>query len=344
MLLDKIILDCQLQVGQERTINSVYHILQGKPSIQTIQDIHLYKLAAYYGIHKKLLKTDYHIIIERLVAKQYLLQVPQTESYVVTEIGEQFTLNSAEQLSFSGYQFKQIDDIFLQRLLLLIQVWTNSNQQHFKFIPIVENYQVEQWVKQYYAKTKDTVATNLDTLYKELTTILIHIKEEYAAIFVDQLTGYHHIGLMNEQLSNIYGYSVNDIALINRHVVHKLIEKSLEDSKQFTIITALLDNLLVEVKVTESTKQTLHLLNQGKQLEQIAQIRRLKINTVYDHIVEIALFDDSFPISNYVPKSYKVEIINAIKELASFRIKAIKEVVNPKITYFQIRLILTGIK
>lgn len=341
MLLDKIILTCQLQIGQARSTNSVYHILQGKPSIQTIQDIHLFKLENYYGIYKKLYKSDYSLITEYLIAQGFLLYDPKGDTYKVTNTGEKHLANTSKPLYFNGYQYKQIDDVFLQRLLLIIQVWTNSKKTHFKFIPIVENYSVEQWIKRYYYKTKDNLETSLEQLYKELTIILNDTHKRYAEIFVDQLSGYEHIGLTMGQLSNKYDYSIHDIYLINRHIVHIILQKVLSNSNDFTMLMSLIDNLLTDKKLTDSTTQTLHLLNQNKSLEQIAHIRRLRINTIYDHIVEIALNDDEFSISNYVPIKIEFEIMNAIEKLESYRLKEIKDAINPQITYFQIRLVLT---
>lgn len=344
MLLDNVFLTCQLQIGQARSTNSVYHILQGKPSIQTIQDIHLFKLENYYGIYKKLSKTDYSLMTERLIAEGYLLYDAETITYSVTKSGEELVSNARNQMFFQGYQYKQIDDIFQLRLLLLIQVWTNSKHTHFKFIPIVDNPEVEQWVKQYYYETKDNLDVLLAQLYDEITNILKTLSSHYAEVFVDQLTGYKHIGLTVRQLSNQYADSIHNIYLINRHVIHSFIRSILHEPEQFPVLKHVIGNLQSLTNLTDSTKQTFHLLNQNKTLEQIAQIRRLRINTIYDHIVEIALVDENFSIITYVPLKVELEIMNAIAALESYRLKDIKQAINPQISYFQIRLVLTKIE
>ncbi|QGS69913.1 hypothetical protein CV093_11310 [Oceanobacillus sp. 143] len=72
----------------------------------------------------------------------------------------------------------------------------------------------------------------------------------------------------------------------------------------------------------------------------IASIRDLKINTIHDHLIEIALYETNFPLHHYVDNLEQQEILNAIKLTNSSKLKEIKRRVNDDISYFQIRLIL----
>ena len=65
------------------------------------------------------------------------------------------------------------------------------------------------------------------------------------------------------------------------------------------------------------------------------------MNTIYDHIVEIALHDDNFPIEPFVSREKQDEIFKAAEKLKTRKLKLIKEAVGEDIDYFQIRLALT---
>ena len=96
--------------------------------------------------------------------------------------------------------------------------------------------------------------------------------------------------------------------------------------------------------MTQSTKTTLRYIQEGKNLGEIAEIRRLKVNTIEDHLVEIVLSEKDFPISDYVTIEDEREIAEAIKELGTKKLKAIKQMVdNKQISFFQIRLVLAKI-
>lgn len=44
---------------KERSISAVYYLLQGKQSIQTIQDAQLFGLTEYFGVYKNLTKRRF---------------------------------------------------------------------------------------------------------------------------------------------------------------------------------------------------------------------------------------------------------------------------------------------
>lgn len=81
-------------------------------------------------------------------------------------------------------------------------------------------------------------------------------------------------------------------------------------------------------------------MDAGHSLVEIAQKRRLQINTIYDHVVEIALKEHSFNISKYAPEEVQQEIIEVMKQLHSYKLKDIKQAVRDDISYFQIRLVI----
>nr|WP_253286704.1 helix-turn-helix domain-containing protein [Virgibacillus sp. MSJ-26] len=88
---------------------------------------------------------------------------------------------------------------------------------------------------------------------------------------------------------------------------------------------------------------TYNLLNAGFSPEEIKVRRNLKLNTIYDHIVEISLFDKAFNIDDYVSESVINEIKMAVSNTDSYKLKDIKEKVSDEISFFQIRLVLTRI-
>lgn len=339
LLLHSIILRCHTKIGSERTLNSIYHILQGKTSIQTLQDVRLFHLEPYFRIYPTLKKEAYDMCIASLEKEGLLTCDEQNSANTNPDL---FALSNDFYLN--GVQFKQIDEVFYGRLLLLIQVWTNSRENNYKFIPIIENEAVEQWVKGYFYETKAFINQYLRKLYEELSSALQKVKNEYAALFVDLLTAYQHIGLTKEQLTLKYALSIHDVYLIERHVLHVLMQAGLEEKEKFPLLNRLLSGLESPIKLTESAKRTYRLLQGGESMEAIARLRRLKTNTIHDHVVEIALEDAMFSIRDYVSVIDEAAIINAVKDLDSYRLKAIKSAVDEEITYFQIRLVLTRIR
>lgn len=327
----------------ERSISATYYLLQGKQSIQTIQDANLFGLTPYYGIYKNLAKDRFFELVQEFEQNHMLQQ--QTENYYnVTEKGKRWLQNSSLHNHYlNGVDYKQFDEIYFKRLLLLIQVWTNSKKQNYTYVPIIENTDIENWVKRYYTLSKKNLDDYLHLLYKELVAILSLLPAEYPAIFLDQFTSYQIIGLTTEQIATKFRLTVEDIHVTTIHIIHFMLKTVQEQASKYKLLYFIGKDLFPRRKLTNSAEKTSELLHQGLSITEIASIRKLKVNTIYDHIVEIALHDKNFPLSLYVPKPYQEQIIQAIKRFRSYKLKDIKVEIDENITYFQIRLVLAKI-
>src|SRR3954469_3240333 len=84
--IENIILYCLKQLKGERTIYSIYHLLNGKKSSQTIQDAHLFSIKKFFRIFESLTRESFEEIITNLVNKQ-LICLCGNQRYQLTESG-----------------------------------------------------------------------------------------------------------------------------------------------------------------------------------------------------------------------------------------------------------------
>lgn len=346
MLFEGIIFKCAFQLKQERSVSSIYYLLKGKRSIQTVQDAHLYGLGAFYGIYKSLSKPEFNSEIERLVKEGFLMERTDEEnrSFIsLTEKAVNFLRENQENLPFhyfNGIYYHEIGELFYQRLLLLLQTFTNTVRKNYSFIPVIEHLDAERWVKQFYRIKKGEESAYLTLIGKELESILDKLPDEKASLFVDRLSGFKHYGKSIAQLQDIYGKSEADIRLLLAGMTHFLIENIKKDRSTYCELNALIPSEDFSKRLQHSTKQTYTLFKQNYSPEQIARLRRLKMNTIYDHLAEISLYDPDFPFSLFITNDEKKEILAAIENANTFKLKEIKNNVRPEISFFQIRLML----
>lgn len=340
-----IILSSIKKIQYERSVSAVYYLLQGKQSIQTIQDAHLFELSHYYRICKQLKKSSFMKEIELLVEEQFLQRTNKEARYELTEKANTWLDDNkhiGKDLGINGMKYHQIDDEYLARLLLLIQVWTNGMKKQRTYIPIIETAEVKFWVKSFYQQTKDDIPTYLQQLYNELVPIFESIKQEYVDMFTLQLTSYNKYGLAAVQVAQLYQLRNEDVDLITLHIIHRILNMIETKPAQFKVLHQLTTDLIQPTVLTYSAAKTESLLQQGWTLEQIAIKRQLKINTIHDHIVEIAIRQANFDWQNYLTKEEKQLITAAIQQTGSYTLKAIKLLVGESISYFQIRLVLAS--
>src|SRR5699024_3524337 len=102
----------------------------------------------------------------------------------------------------------------------------------------------------------------------------------------------------------------------------------------------------IQQQMSLSTRKTLQMIHSGHDLETISNLRNLKLSTIHDHIVEIALMDPSFSISPYISAKMQDRILSIVQKHQTKRLKEIKnylqqEIPETEVTYFQIRLTLS---
>lgn len=340
-LIDLLILKCCTRIKDERTIYSIYHLFNGRASIQTLQDAHLYELTHLYGIYKKLTVAEFNLIISNLKNENLLEQVENTHQYIITNQGINMLEKFVLPIKVNGLLYEGYSDEFYQRLLLFIQVWTNRNQKSVDYIPVIDNYKVEHFIKRLYIKRKNQSQLDLKQLFDELSAIFKNLPDRQINYYIDRITGYNYYGLSMPQLAKKYETDKHTIHLSLVSTNHQILEHVLNNPTKYQILHLLMTNLLIEKNMTSSASETYKFFKEGYDLPSIARIRHLKLNTIYDHIVEISLYDHSFPLNNYVPILAQQEIVNYVRKHKTFKLKEIKDNISQEITYFEVRLVLS---
>lgn len=346
MLLDGMILKSAVRINQERTVTNIYYLLTGKRSIQTVQDAHMYGIDDFFGVYKTLSKQNFEKKIQVLIQNGLLQEKYDSDNrrfLSSTNKTGNWLKEHEEQLPFHyfrGMSLHEKGEVFYHRLLLLIQTFTNTNQKNFSFIPVVDNSNAERWVKQFYRTMRGKENEYLKQLEQELNYLLYELPTEEASIFVDRLSGYKHYGMSIGQLANLYQKENSDIYLLLIGIIHYILNALKQNESIYPALNNLITDYRDSVKLLGSTVQTYHLFKQGRIPEEIASIRRLKINTIYDHLTEISLYDPYFPFTQFISIEEQQEVLEAIDRTNSYKLKEIKNTVQSDINYFQIRLML----
>lgn len=346
MLFKGLILKSSSQIKDERTITAIYHLLCGRRSIQTVQDAHLYKLDHFFGIYKLMNKSVFNHEIDQLVTSGLLLKSGSFEVYNLSKQGYEWLEKHEKNIPlsyFNGLQYESIDNVFLSRLLLLIQVLTNGKMRNPSYIPVIDQINITNWVKHAYQDMKQTVNQHLHMAYTELHELLHYVSTQEAAIFVDRLTGFRQYGMSIQQLGAHYKMESHDVRLLLVAITHRLLVMIINEEQKYPFMTSLMKDLSMNGFITDSAHKTYDFMKEGYTATEIANRRGLKMSTLNDHIVEIALYDRTFSISPYINAQIRSEIVNTAIRIGSTKLSQIKKHIHPDISYFQIRLALTTI-
>lgn len=339
--LETVVLSILNKINGERTIYSLFHLLQGKRSSQTIQDAHLYKITPYFHTYPTVTRTALEKMIDRLKQRGLVEEIAETK-VILTEKGKRELeqklgdYNLPEHLN--GWKYHQITDSFWERLTLLIQVSSNLIHHERSFIPVRNKRETHIWVKQYIRQQNEDRYKLSERLYGELISALDNEKTR-PELVVLRLTGFKKIGLTTMQASEETGLEPAHYHFEFLNCLHALFDKVVGNEHTYPLLSGMIEKAERSVPLTISTDKTYRLMQRGYTLEEVAAVRNLKQSTIEDHVVEIALSIKEFNIDDYVLKEKRERILQAAYQNSAKKLKQIKEQVADA-SYFEIRLVL----
>ncbi|MBT2569473.1 helix-turn-helix domain-containing protein [Planococcus sp. ISL-110] len=334
MLFSELILVIMKAVNRQRTISSPYHLIKGKKSGQTIQDIGYFGLYPYFGVLPKLDKKAYDQAVQRLFSEGYLLVNEQ-----VVDLSQKALESDIAASPLNGWKYRGKENLFFNRLSLIVQTFSHTSQQIKIFDPIVSNEDVQSWVKKYLKRIgfRDLAVARAFKEELLITLTETEISETHKMIVMERLTGSGLSGLTWRQIADSKNLSLLDVQLMAVEALHGWMA-AIERSKP-PLLIGLMDGIIQQSSLTETAQRTEKLFGQGFSLEQIASLRQLKTSTIEDHFVELAMNDPHFNYMPFInPTLYKAIIAEGRRQETK-RLREIKEHL-PEASYFQIRLAL----
>ncbi|WP_141540262.1 helix-turn-helix domain-containing protein [Bacillus cereus] len=344
MQLQYTLLYCMKQLNGERTVSSIYHLLKGKRSSQTLQDGNIFHISFLFGIYKSLQRSDYDLEIEQIVHKEWI-QIVHENTYILTDTGKRQLENWGQTLSFPQYlhglHYGDLGEIFWKRLSLIIQTVSNLQQQNARFIPIQQDTEVMMWVKQFLIGVPYARSELAKGLWKEMHMLLKNMSPIEAMIFTYRLTGYERIGYTLKQLAEITNQDIFRVYLLFWGTVHFFIQSVRDNGSDFPLLAKIISYPNERADLFSlSTQKTYQLWRQGRSLDEIATIRNLKVATIEDHFVEIALREKDFSIEMFMEKNKIKHVQRIIATLQTRKLRVLKQAVGETVSYFEIRLVL----
>lgn len=338
-----IILFCIKNFQGERSISAIYHLLKGKKTSQTIQDMKIYHLSSLFQLFPHLSKE---LLIKKIniLEKLELIKKVNEQSYLITangfrELQQQLSLAPIPK-ELDGWRYHSVTRLFWERLSLFIQTISNLVHGNKQFYPIVTDEVIVQWMKRFLLSSKKNKYDFARCIHHELFFFLSQLSNLDATIFMLRLTNHKRIGLTFEQLSQIVHQDIARVHVLFYGILHNLIKQIMSNPTHYPMMYQFLKDIHQPVPLTFSTKKTYQFLIQGKTIAEIAKIRRLKESTIEDHIVELACNLDGFSIEPFMTMDEQQKINEALTKVKTNQLKEIRKALNDEVSYFQIRLVL----
>lgn len=338
LIFQQILLQIFHKLNKERTISAAYHLLRGKRSGQTIQDVGIFKLHSFFGILPKLSRKTFDAEITKLTSEEYL-QIQENGYYVLTEKAIE-KAQITPPFRFDGWHYRGNEHIFFSRLTLIVQSLSHQKAGQMSFSPVIKDESVQKWVRSFLKWSQYQSGEVQQKLFHEMSDTLQQssLTEKSRALIVYRLSGEGVPGWTWQQIAHDYQLEQMDVQLQFIEGLHIWLTV-IEASRETSLLKKVSEGIRVEDVLTGSANQTAQLFQQGYSIEQISSIRRLKMSTIEDHIVELAMNEPNFPIKQFVSKEDILLVKQQITSLQTKKLRVLHEVAE-HLSYFQLRIIL----
>ncbi|MGP7816092.1 helix-turn-helix domain-containing protein [Niallia sp. 01092] len=338
--METLVLHCMQIINGERTIYSILHMLNGKKSSQTIQDIHLFQLTALFQTFPSLTRADFEKVITKLEENGWIHKVSD-QHYVVKK--EKYNkikdlLQKCPIPRLKGWRYYQLTTVFWERLSLFVQVTSHLAVSKVRYLPVQRDRFVQDWLKETIYSVKIPRNELSKQLYKEIIECLEKIEGDPRYLIV-RLTGVDYVGLTSQQAAEQLQMDHDYYHVCFLSILHYMIERIIENEQRFPLLKKMINTNSHFLSLTKSTATTYEYLQLGYSVEEICRIRQLKQSTIEDHIVEMVLNIPSFLINEFVAEDKIKQIENCAKQTSSKSLKQLKERL-ANVSYFEIRVVL----
>lgn len=329
MFFHKLLTSLFHQLNGERSVMAPYYILRGKKSGQTLQDIHYYKVAGFFGVGQDLSKESYNQYVQELIDLKWIHSI---EKPIVTDEGKE-QLDEFSTLFHRGVVPPALLSVEAT-LLLIAQLASNALYENNRYIPVIDNQTIQHRVKEwlYTQPSLSSVANEVKkTLHSFVTEELSTELEKN--LFVYRITGYETAGLTWTQLAEQFNTAAIDCLYVYRQSVLRFYGYLEQQSSPLVRLFE------PPSPLTETAKNTQSLLKKGYSVEEVSMVRNLKLSTIEDHIIELASYTTSFNYQDYISEHDVMKIKKMQSQLNTHKLKLLREQL-PQFSYFQIRLAL----
>lgn len=322
---DSVFLDYVNSLITEETavkLNQLKLINEGKRTPSNLFIAEKNNLQSLFNAQYDLSTNQWEENLERLCDKGYIENIEGL--YTGTAAGEKrkkdFFKNNPIFSDITTLEFSQTRKEIWVWFVFISQILSEYAYAHKEYIPYSSNREIQMQIKYWLKKQRKPMGELRELWSEELIAFLKDLPETYRSLLVDQLVGYNKEGLTDRQLTEKYEWSKIELDVVMNQLMQLLI---MRQSSSESIINSLVEevHLLNNKGLSQSASVTLNLINQSWSIEAISRKRRIKLNTVKEHILEGVLVLKTLPASLFVPDTYYRELSQLFKEAPALTYK-----------------------
>ena len=304
------------------TVSQIIHVFHAKrtPSMFYLVEVNGWHHG--FSLTNKMTREQLSRSVRYLAENSYLIE--KEKGYILTNKGYQSCREYFESHRYpqniKSFANAKIRVPFWDRYQLFTQVFSEYSYQNIKYIPIVKHPLHQENVRQLFHQFNSNKEQLLKQWCTEQRLLLEQMDGQLADALVNQLTGHESIGKTRAQLADDYQMTSWEFVFYFMDAIEEMIQFIQKNKDELLLNREILKVLHQEtyLGLSASTFNTYKLLKKGLSLSEIATQRSIKINTVREHILEMAFTFEKFPYQRFVPSRIYKSLRHGFDEVENF--------------------------
>lgn len=330
--------------NQQRPLKvaQLIHVFHGRRTPSILYFIEIQQLFTPFELLPKLKREQLEKWFAVMQKNKWIIE--KENGFVQTDFGkrmvESYFQNHYYPDNITSLQYSKARNAFWERFQLLTQVFSEKRFENMQYVPIIKHPSHQEGVRVWLSKQNEEKqkAIVMDQWIKETFSLFESLPEEVANMFAMQLSGHGRIGKTKQQTSSLINKEPYEFLLFFENALEQVILQI--EKEDFFLLKEILNDILKETDygLTDSTFLTAKYLGKGLSIDQIAKLRKLKENTIREHILEIAFIQPNFSFKSFIPeKTY--DLLN--KEFEKNNLLTYQEIKKslPAVEFIHFRLV-----
>lgn len=303
--MDKFIL-ILFRAGHKIRVSTLYHLLKGKQTISVLVNGFFYDNLNYLGLFSGISQADFQKELDRLQYQQFLMTTDNV-FYQITDQGRK-ELETNPFLKFSAlnnYRYGRYDLECWRLTAFAVQVISEVSYHNKEYLPLEAQPFYLQSIKRWLQKLPEDA---VELLYLEMKEVFTLLSDEESNYLANQLSGHQTIGKVGFQLIPTNYQNQLLSYFFHKNVLHAFFAVLPQGQ-----LKRLIDPLLQQ-NLNQSMLKTRSLYLKGLSIPELQKTRKLKQGTIFDHLIEWAIIDDTFPFEKNQSKYFLGRDLNDVRE------------------------------
>lgn len=295
-----------------------------------------------YGLLPKVERTDIDKCLKILHNNEWIVKTE--EGFDLTTEGkmvlDDYFKSHIYPSSINKISSPRIRKDFFERFQFLTQIFSEKRYNNQQYSPVSKSPKMQSWIKIFMKQIyldMDNKTTAEDIWIEENIHLFSKLSESGSSLLAKLLTGHEVLGRTFTQVMRENEWTKTEFYVLLHNAIEELIK--IIESEDMIILEGILKEVQKEnfYGLSKSAFRTAVYIGKNYSIDTIAVKRRLKSNTIKEHILEIAFIQNDFIFSPFIPRNIYLQL-NQLFDNKKRTFKEAKETVD-NLEFMHFRLV-----